>query len=216
VRLHGARPAFALALGAAALAPAATAGPTEDAAAVRADYAGGQDITPCRFSRQQLVNARNAITSDDDQYVPGYREEVGREIRRWDSGGCASAGGGGTVRAARFKIVTIRPRGRRRESVTIRNVGNRTGNLRRYSLRDRAGNRIRFRRSYRLRRGRRLRVVTGCFRRRRRAVRRGARLYACKRRPLWNDRGDVVRLVNPRGRRVSQRGYRRFRGVRRF
>jgi hypothetical protein len=206
-------------LGAALIAPSATAGPNEDAAAVRADYAGDQNITACRFTRQQLVNARNAITPTDEQYNPGYGDEIAVEIRRWDTGGCPSSGGGVegvTQRSARFKVVTIRARGRRRESVTIRNVGGRTGNLRRYSLRDRAGNRIRFRRSLRLRRGRRLRVVTGCFRNRRRAVRRGARLYACKRRPLWNDGGDVVRLVNPRGRVVSQRGFRRFRGVRRF
>jgi len=44
----------------------------------------------------------------------------------------------------------------------------------------------------------------------------GGRLFACRRRPLWNDRGDVVKLVDAGGRLVARRGYGRFRRVKRI
>jgi hypothetical protein len=216
-------PLTALALGLAAVAavPGASADPASDYAAVRADYSSDGDITNCRFSRAQLVNARSQITEDVDTYDPGFREEVNREIRRWDSGGCGSSGGGGgSAKRADFRIVTIkgkvRARNKRKEYLTIRNRGGRAGNLKGWSIRDRAGNRIRFRTSLRVRARRRIRVITGCARGRRRAVRRGARYYACRKRLLWNDRGDVARLVSRSGRLVSQRGFGRFRRVARF
>jgi len=208
-------------------APGAGADAASDYAAVRSDYASDGDITNCRFSRAQLVNARSQISEDVDSYDPNFREEVNREIRRWDSGGCrgsgggGSGGGGGTTDGADFRIVAIkgkvRGRNKRKEYVTLRNRGGRAGNLRGWSLRDRSGRRIRFRRSLRVGAGRRLRVITGCAKGRRRAVRRGSRYYACRKKGLlWNDRGDVARLVSPRGRLVSQRGFGRFRRTPRF
>jgi hypothetical protein len=207
-----------LALAGAVAVPGAGAAPSDDLFAVFSDWRRDGDVTACRFSRAQLVSARSRITPDVDAYAPSLREEVNREIARWDAGGCGR--GGDASRSvpllARLRIVRIRPRGRRTESVTIKNTGRRTANLRRASLRDRAGHRIRFRRRLRLRGGSSLRVVTGCPRGRRRAFRRRSRYFACRRSQLWNARGDVARLYNSRGRIVSQRGYGRFRRARRF
>ncbi len=110
-----------------------------------------------------------------------------------------------------MRITRIRPRGGLWESVTIRNSGSRGVNIGRATLRDRRGNRIRIPRGTRLGARISLRVITGCARGSRRAVRRGSRLYACRRSPLWDDRGDVVKVVDTRGTVVAQRGYGRLR-----
>ena len=176
-------PIAALALGL-ALATSASADPQSDYAAVRGDYAGDGDVTACKFTRAQLVNARSRITQQDDSYDPGFRDEVNREISRWDSGGCKGSGGGSSKKAD-FRIVTlkgkVRSRNKRKEYVTIRNRGGKAGNLKGWSLRDRSGHRIRFRKSLRLKAHRRLRVVTGCAKGHRRAFKRGARYFACRR-----------------------------------
>ena len=214
---------FALGL---ALATSASADPASDYSAVRSDYAGDGDVTACKFTRAQLVNARSRITPQDDSYDPGFRDEVNREISRWDAGGCKGSGGGGggggpgSSKKADFRIVTltgrVRSRNKRKEYVTIRNRGGKAGNLKGWSLRDRSGHRIRFRRSLRLKAHRRLRVVTACAKRHRRAFRRGARYYACRKSSIWNDRGDVAKLVAPSGRIVSQRGFGRFKHATKF
>ena len=184
------------------------------------DYRTDRDVTPCKFTRAQLVNARAVASSvtDFDNYVPGFRTEVQREINRHDSGGCSASGpgnpAGGSLPTRRLRIVKIRPRGSLRESVTIKNVAGARVRLSGLSLRDRAGGRIRLPRKAALRPGRTLRVYTGCAKGRRRAVRRGARFFACRRRPLWDDRGDVVRLVRG-GTLLARRGYGRFRRVKR-
>jgi lamin tail-like protein len=215
---------FALVL---ALATSASADPASDYAAVRNDYmAHGGNITACKFTRTQLVNARSQITPDVDAYDPGFRDEVNTEIRRWDSGGCKGSGGGGggggsgPAGKADFRIVAlkgkVRGRNKRREYVTIRNRGGKTGNLKGWSLRDRSGHRIRFRKSLRLKAHRRLRVVSGCAKRHRRAFRRGTRYYACRKSSIWNDRGDVAKLIDKNHKVVSQRGFGRFKSFARF
>jgi hypothetical protein len=84
------------------------------------------------------------------------------------------------------------------------------------SLRDRTGKRVRLPRR-KLGRGRKLRVITGCLGKRKRPVRRKGRFYACRKRgQLWNDKGDVVKIVDRSGKVLAQRGYKRFRGVPRF
>ena len=208
-----------------ALATSASADAASDYAAVHNDYAAhGGNVTACKFTRTQLVNARSQITPDVDAYDPGFRDEVNREINRWDGGGCKGSGGGGggsgSSKKADFRIVTlkgkVRGRNKRKEYVTIRNRGGKTGNLKGWSLRDRSGHRIRFRKSLRLKAHRRLRVVTGCAKGHRRAFKRGARYFACRKSSLWNDGGDVAKLVSPSGKKVSQRGFGRFKGVKRF
>ena len=207
----------------ASLPAGAQAAPADDFSAVAADYRGDGDVTDCRFTRAQLVNAAAFAASvpDLDSYAPGFRGEVGREIARHDAGGCKGVTSPGSSDRARsplrrVRIVRIRPRGRLAESVTIRNSGPRAVDLARATLRDRRGNRLRIPRGTRLRAGRSLRVVTGCARGRRRAVRRGPTLHACRRSQLWDDRGDVVKVVDTRGRVVAQRGYGTQRRVVRF
>ena len=159
---------------------------------------------------------------DFDRYAPGFRAEVAREIARHDSGGCSgvSTPPDTSERASsplrRVRIAGIRPRGGLAESVTIRNGNSRSVTIGRATLRDRRGNRVRIPRGTRLGARRSLRIITGCARGRRRAVRRGSRLYACRRSRVWDDRGDVVKVVDARGIVVAQRGYGRLRRVVRF
>lgn len=212
-----------LALAALALAgaPAALAAPTDDFRAVLADWQPDHDVTACRFTRAQLVNA-DAVAgtlADFDSYAPGFRDEVRREIARYDAGGCRGVSPDSPARArsplAKLRITKIRPKGGLRESVTIRNAGAGSVRLSRATLRDRGGHRVRLGNG-RLGARRSLRVFTGCARGHRKAYRRGSRLYACLRRRVWDDRGDLVKVVDGRGVTVAQRGYGRLRRLARF
>ena len=215
----------AVAMAAVALmAPAAPAAPADDYRAVFADWRGDQDVTACRFSRAQLVNARDVArgVGDPDSYAPGFREEVERELARHASGGCrgvapeppASQRARSSLR--RVRIVRVVPRGGLGESVTIHNSGSRRVSLAGASLRDLRGARLRLPRGTMLRGRRSLRVVTGCASGATGPVRRGSSLFACRRRALWDDRGDVVKLVDPSGMVVAQRGYGTLRRIARF
>jgi hypothetical protein len=180
----------------------AAASPLSDFQAVRADYQQHNgDVTACRFSRAQLLNARGVGAQSQAlvTYEPGFFAELDREIQRHTKGGCLSV-------SSQRGLVIARIRARGRESITVKNTGSTTAKLRGATLRDRSGNRIRL--GVRgLKSGRLLRVFTGCARHHHRAVRRGARLYACKPGTVWNNKGDVVKLVNALGAVVAQRGY---------
>jgi hypothetical protein len=196
-----------------AAAPSGAATPAEDMQAVRADFAPDSDVAPCRFTRGQLANALNVASAvqDFDSYVPGFRDEVRAEIARHDAGGCKTA----KRRVANLKIVRIRARRGLKESVTVKNRGKRTAKLRGVTLRDRSGARLRLG-SARLAPGRSLRVFTGCAKRRKRFIRLRSRVFACRRKTVWNDSGDVVRLVAANGTLLSRAGFGRFRRVKRF
>lgn len=128
-----------------------------------------------------------------------------------NAGDQTAPGRPGSRRGTTLRIVGLRARGKaRREWVTIENVSRQAVPLRGHSLRDRSGRRIRFGQRLRLRPDVRLRVVTGCLAGRRGAFRRRTRFYACRKRELWNDAGDVVRLLDPSGRLISRRAYGRF------
>jgi hypothetical protein len=188
----------------------ALAAPSDDYRAVARDWQPDGVITPCRFSRTQLVNADRtaAALPGFDSYVPGFRTAVLREIEHRARGACKAKA------KPKLSISAIRARGGLRESVTILNRGAAV-RLHGYALRDRGGHRIGFPSGTRVRKGGRLRVFSGCAKGRRRALRRGSRLYACKRGTLWNDGGDVVRLLS-RGRKlVARRGFGRFGSVKR-
>ena len=215
------------ALAAAALvvpASSALAAPADDFRAVFGDWRPDGRITQCRFTRAQLVNARDVsrTTTDFDSYAPGFREEVGRELARHDAGGCKGIAPQPS-RALRnrsalrsVRIVAIRPKGGARESVTIRNTGGRAVSLKGATLRDRAGRRVLLGSAGRLGARRSLQVISGCAPARKRPVRFGTRLFACRSGRVWDDRGDVVKVVDSRGTAVAQRGYGRLRGVARF
>jgi Lamin Tail Domain len=187
--------------------------PEADFSAVFADWREDGVITRCRFTTKQLQNALDQAgkQNDIDAYAPGFRDAVRVEIARK----CADIKGGAA--SGGLKIVKIKAKGGRGhpgdEYVTIKNVSRGAVRLRGISLEDRSHKRIRLPRSHRLRRGRKLRVVTGCFRSSRRPARRGGRFYACKRGQLWNDRGDVVKLRNARGKILARRGFGSLSGV---
>jgi len=201
----------------------AGAAPADDLRAVLRDWQPDHDITDCRFTRAQLVNARDvaATLPDFDSYAPGFRDEVRREIARYDGGGCrgvarSPSGARKRSRLRSIRIVAIKPKGGTLESVTIRNAGRGAVSLKGATLRDRGGNRLRLPAVGTLTGRRALLVVTGCARGRKRPVRLGARLFACRSRGIWDDRGDVVKVVDSRGTVVAQRGYGSLRGVPRF
>ena len=201
----------------ACLAPAGVAGaatPEDDLRSVAGDFAADNDVTPCRFARQQLVNALNLASSiqDVDNYAPGFRDEVRAEIARHDAGGCKVAR---AKPAANLKIVKIRPRRGLKESVTVKNVGPRTAKLGGITLRDRGGARLRLGRA-RLGPGRSIRVFTGCAKGKRRFIRLKTRVFVCRKTTVWNNGGDVVRLVRSGGTLLSRVGYGRFSSVERF
>ena len=189
---------------------------------VQGDYQGDGQITPCRFTKGELLAAKQQAQAYPDSLYTGFLAEIDQEVARWDSGGCTGVAqpppAGNT---AVLRIVKVKARGTRgkprSEYVTIRNVGRRAVALGGLALRNRLDKGVRLPRTARLRAGRRLRVVTGCFKARRKPVRRGNRFFACRKRgQLWNNSGDVVKLVNARGVVLAQLGYKRFRRVPRF
>lgn len=189
-------------LAAVVLAPSAVASPSADLAAMIRDYSRDQRITPCRFTQGQLEAARSRIPDDVGTYARGIDVAIAREIKRWKTRGCAGKRGGADLR-----IVAVQPDGgARTESVTIKNAGSKTVNLRGYALRDGTDHTLKFR-ATKLKKGRKLRVVTGCRSGHRSAVRHGSRYYACRKKPVWDDAGDVVELLGPGGGLLSQKRY---------
>jgi hypothetical protein len=185
------------------LVPAAGASPQADNAAIVKDFARDRKITPCLFSQGQLENARSLLTADADAYTPGLRDALNREIKRWKDGDCRGKLPGG----ADVRIVKVQPKGGpAKESVTLQNFGRGTVSLRRFILRDADDHAIRFKKTT-IKPGRRMIVVTGCRRGHKGALRKGTRYYACRTRQFWDDAGDVVELVNPKGALVSQKRY---------
>jgi hypothetical protein len=85
----------------------------------------------------------------------------------------------------------------KRERVRIVNRGGRAAKVGGMRLRDRQGNTIKLRRGLRIAPGESIVVRSG-------------------RRPIWDDKGDIARLVAGNGTVVSQYGYGRFRQRKRF
>ncbi|HEV7804292.1 MAG TPA: lamin tail domain-containing protein [Solirubrobacteraceae bacterium] len=189
-----------------ALAPAVGASPSADLAAIGRDYASGRNITPCRFTVAQLQGARTAVTADVETYAAGLTGAIDRELKRWKARGCtpkkiAAAAGG------KLRIVSVQPKGgARAESVTIQNAGRTTVNLRGYALRDAGDHTLKFR-STNLKRGARLRVITGCRSGSKKSVRRGTRYYVCRSKQVWDDTGDTVELLGRGGGLLSRKTY---------
>ncbi|HEV2059511.1 MAG TPA: lamin tail domain-containing protein [Solirubrobacteraceae bacterium] len=192
----------ALLMSAAVLAPTAAASPSADLAAMIRDHARDDKLTPCRFTKNQLNNARTQISGDIDVYGKGIRSAINRELRRWRDGRCRGKRGG-----AKLKITKVRGTGDAgKEYVTIRNLAGKTVDLRNYALRDRDDHVLKFR-STKLKRGARLKVITGCRSGHRKPVRRGSSYYACRRAEVWDDVGDLVELLGPGGGLLSRKQY---------
>ncbi|MDQ3722848.1 MAG: lamin tail domain-containing protein [Actinomycetota bacterium] len=194
--------ALAALLVAAVLAPTAAASPAADLAAMIRDHARDDKITPCRFTKNQLDNARRQISADIDTYGKGIRTAINRELKRWSDGKCKGKRDG-----AKLQIATVRAKGAAgRESITIRNLAGKTVDLRDYALRDGADHVLKFR-STKLKRGARLKVITGCRSGHKSAVRRGSSYYACRTAEVWDDAGDLVELLGPGGGLLSRKQY---------
>ena len=192
----------ALLVAAAVLAPSAAATPAADLASMIRDHARDDKLTPCRFTKNQLNNARTQISADLDLYGKGIRTAINNELRRWRDGKCKGKRDG-----AKLQIATVRGTGAAgQEYVTIRNLAGKTVDLRNYALRDGADHVVKFR-STKLKRGAKLKVITGCRSGHRQAVRRGASYYACRSVEVWDDAGDLVELLGPGGGLLSRKQY---------
>jgi hypothetical protein len=192
----------ALFAAAAVLAPGAAASPAADLASMIRDHARDDKLTPCRFTKSQITNARAQISGDLDLYGKGIRSALNRELRRWREGKCKGKRDG-----AKLQIATVRGTGAAgQEYVTIRNLAGKTVNLRNYALRDSTDHVLKFR-STKLKRGAKLKVITGCRSGHRQAVRRGSRYYACRSAEVWDDAGDLVELLGPGGGLLSRKQY---------
>ena len=201
VRVLGGSVALSTLVSAIVLAPGAAGSPASDTAAILRDFSN-RDIASCRFTRKQLERALSQLSNDADAYAESaaVRAEINREIKRWMTGGCKG-------RKVVLRIVAIKPEGDAgKESVTIKNISRKTLNVRRYALRDAADHTIRFG-NLKLKRGRTLRVVTGCRRGQSKAVRRGSSYNACRKTQFWDDGGDVIELVDPQGGLLSTKHY---------
>jgi hypothetical protein len=189
-------------LAAALLAPSASATPAADLAAMIRDHGRDNKLTPCRFTKNQLNNARTQITADIDTYGKGIRTAINNELRRWRDGKCKGKRGG-----AKLQIVRVRGTGAAgKESVTIRNLAGKTVDLRNYALRDGTDHVVKLR-ATKLERGARLKVITGCRSGHRTAFRRGSSYYACRTAEIWDDAGDLVELLGPGGGLLSRKQY---------
>jgi hypothetical protein len=194
--------ALAALLVAAVLAPAAAASPAADLSAMIRDHARDNTLTPCRFTKNQLNGARTQISADIDTYGKGISAAINRELKRWSDGGCKGRRGG-----AKLQITKVRASGAAaKEYVTIRNLAGKTVDLRDYALRDSADHVLRLR-STKLKRGARLKVITGCRSGHRSAFRRGSSYYACRSVEVWDDAGDLVELLGPGGGLLSRKQY---------
>lgn len=202
-------------LGALAVAPPVQAGPAEDYQAVRADWQRDGNITPCRFSEEQLANARAVADGNPDDQYTGFPAEIDRELARTRSGGCRGRTPDAerdTSRLAGLRIVSVSARGgASREFARVRNSGRRTVTLDGATLRNRRGARARLPRGVRVRPGQTVTIRVGCLRGRRAA--RGRTVYTCRRSDLLADSGDVARLADRSGIVVSQRGFGRYRNA---
>jgi hypothetical protein len=187
---------------AAVLAPTAAATPTADLSAMIRDHARDNKLTPCRFTKNQLTQARTQITADIDAYGKGIRTAINRELKRWSDGKCKGKRDG-----AKLQISTVRGTGAAgKEYVKIRNLAGKTVNLRNYALRDGADHTLKFR-ATKLKRGASLKVITGCRSGHKTAFRRGSSYYACRSVEVWDDAGDLVELLGPGGGLLSRKSY---------
>jgi hypothetical protein len=101
--------AVACALGAAA--PAA-ADELSDYRAVRGDWQRDSVLTACRFTVEELENARSVMTGEDE--YSGLEGAIGAEIVRQRTGGCPGGGGvEGTPVVSRLRAVPRSLHGRR-------------------------------------------------------------------------------------------------------
>ncbi len=190
----------------AVLATAASGSPSADLTAIGRDFGADRKVTPCRFTLAQLEGARTQVNADVETYAAGLLAAIDREIKRWKDGEC-TAKKVAAAAGSKLRIVSIQPKGgARAESVTIKNFSRKTVNLRGYALRD-AGDHTLKLRSTNLEAGKSLRIVTGCRRGSKTALRRGSRYYACRSKQVWDDGGDIVELLGRGGGLLSSRRY---------
>jgi hypothetical protein len=197
--------AIAVTFAAAALPGSVAGSAASDLDAIVKDYRADSDVTPCLFTKKQLENAKGLLTADFNTYEPQFKAELNREIKRWTDGGCSGGTGGGGSASSGLQIVKAKGKGAaRKESVTLKNSGKKTVNLRGYALRNKAHKKLRLT-TFSLRKGKTVRVITGCARGKHKSSSTSSRYYACRSKQFWSDSGDVVELLNKTGTVAARR-----------
>jgi hypothetical protein len=195
-----------------AVASPAAATPQSDFDAVYGDWKKDLVITKCDWSQAQLQNAYDIARSNPDfQYETKFVDDTQTEITRWKTGGCS----GIQPRSVRKKsplygvrIVAVRGKGgAARETVTIRNRAGKRLSFRKASLTNLRGHGFYFPARFKLAKGGRAVVHTGCAKGKRRATFTKRAVWLCSKRGIFRDRGDLARLADSKLLVVSQRGF---------
>jgi hypothetical protein len=215
MRMQGRVAFIALLVACAIAALPAGATPQSDFNAVYADWRADGQVTPCRFSQQELQNAYNVANANPDfSYSPAFSNAVQREISRWKNGGCAGVTPESKRRLSKLfgaQITRVRGRGKAsKEYVWVTNRSTKTLSFRKATLRNRSRGKATFPARFKLRKNTTALVYVGCARGKRRASFRGAYVWLCRRKQLFRDKGDVARLADSKGIVVSQRGFGTF------
>jgi hypothetical protein len=201
-----------LALTALIVATPALASPQSDFDAVYGDWKKDLVITKCAWSQAQLQNAYDVARGNPDfQYETRFVNATQAEINRWKTGGCA----GVTPLSVRKKSPLFGARiiavkgvgGAAKESVTIRNKSKRRLAFRKASLVNFNGRGFYFPARFKLAKGRSAVVHIGCAKGRKRSSFTARAVWMCSKRGIFNDKGDLARLADPKLVIVSQRGF---------
>jgi hypothetical protein len=190
----------------------AYAGEQQDFQAVYDDWKPDKDVTACAFTQRQLENARKVASENPEfTYLTEFTDEVDREIARWKAGRCAGVSPVVKRKVSALKgarIVKVSGKGgAAREWVRVKNTTKKTLAFAGATLRSSKRSRARFPRAFKLKRGKTALVRVGCAAGRKRASAKGLKVWLCRRKPLFADRGDAARLADAKGTFVSQRGY---------
>jgi hypothetical protein len=179
---------------------------------VYGDWKADHVITQCHWTEPQLQNAYDVANGNPDfQYETGFQDDVRTELNRWKSGGCAGVTPTTVTKKSPLTgahITAVKGKGSaRREIVKIRNHSKLTLAFRKASLRGGKKSKAVFPAKFKLKTKKVAVVHIGCAKGKKRASFKGTTVWLCRRKQLFRDRGDVVKLADAKGVVVSQRGF---------
>ena len=194
-------------------AAAAASGAVGDLASIRADYRADGSITRCRFTLDELERARAQVAGNPDEAYGNFAGSIDGEIVRLKAKFCRGALAESARKKSSLKVditSVVAKGGPDAERVKMKNRSKKPAVLDRARLRNRADTRVGLTRIS-IPPKSSLTVYMGCKPKGKRTGR--DRAYACVKKPLLADKGDVLRLVDGSGIVAAQRGFERYAGV---
>jgi hypothetical protein len=190
----------------------ASASLQSDFDAVYGDWKKDAVITKCAWSQAQLQNAYDvAQGSPDFQYETKFVDATRAEINRWKTGGCAGIQPLSVRKKSPLygaRIVSVRGRGgAASEVVAIRNRAGKALSFRKASITNLKGRGFYFPNRFKLKKGRTVRVHTGCQKGKHRSSFTTRHVWLCGKGGIFRDKGDLARLADAKLLVVSQRGF---------